>query len=215
MAISAPWFGWSLAHVTHDGNQTSYAASNILTGLAANEKLVVLGRNLLLLLASPFSLLTGLTNSISVIGTVVILIWCFYVRRQLVPDLFVVLYGLALLCWISPPERLLWTSLRAVRTARASCALSDLQCTGGNQPSRINCAMPRASLRSDFTGIASNAFRTCRVSSSSTANPASRVARIKPPRDGRLPARSGSVHSPATSASRSALPVRWLPCLRE
>ncbi len=123
MAISAPWFGWSLAHVTHDGNQTSYAASNILTGLAANEKLVVLGRNLLLLLASPFSLLTGLTNSISVIGTVVILIWCFYVRRQLVPDLFVVLYGLALLCWISPPERsvapilplVLWIAWRVLR----------------------------------------------------------------------------------------------------
>jgi hypothetical protein len=28
-----------------------------------------------------------------------------------------------------------------------------LQCTGRNQPSRISCAMPRASLRSVFTGI--------------------------------------------------------------
>jgi hypothetical protein len=104
MAIAAPWFGWSLAHVTHDGSHTSYAASNILTGLAANEKLVVAGRNLLLLLTSPFWLLAGLRNGISVVGTIVILTWCFYVRRQLVPDLFVVLYCLGLLCRISPPE---------------------------------------------------------------------------------------------------------------
>jgi hypothetical protein len=134
MVIAAPWFGWSLAHVTHDGNQTSYAASNILTGLAANEKLVVLARNLLLLLASPFSLLTGLTNTFSVIGTIVILIWCFYVRRQLVPDLFVVLYCLALLCWISPPERsvapilplILWIAWRVLRLIRFREALAAL-----------------------------------------------------------------------------------------
>lgn len=35
--------------------------------------------------------------------------------------------------------------LRAVSTARTSCAASDLQCTSRNQPSRINCAIPRAS----------------------------------------------------------------------
>jgi hypothetical protein len=45
-----------------------------------------------------------------------------------------------------------------------------------NQPSRISCAIPRASLRSDFTGIALNASCTCRVSNSSTARPASRIA---------------------------------------
>ena len=105
MLIAAPWFGWSLAHVTHDGNHTTDATSNILTGLAANEKLVVLGSNLLFLFASPISLLTGITNVFSMIGTVAILFWCFYVRRQLVPDLFVALYCLALLCWISPPQR--------------------------------------------------------------------------------------------------------------
>src|SRR5215212_11265866 len=47
---------------------------------------------------------------------------------------------------------------------------------GRNQPSRISCAIPRASLRSDFTGIALKASRTCRVSKSSTAKPASRRA---------------------------------------
>jgi len=36
--------------------------------------------------------------------------------------------------------------------------------------------MPRASLRSVFTGIALNASRTCRVSSNSTARPAPAIA---------------------------------------
>src|SRR5450755_648683 len=39
-------------------------------------------------------------------------------------------------------------------------------------PSRISCAILRASLRSDFTGIALKALLTCRVSRSSTARPA-------------------------------------------
>ncbi len=47
--------------------------------------------------------------------------------------------------------RLLRTSLRAVSTARSFWAGSDLQCTDWNQPRRINWAIPRASLRSDFT----------------------------------------------------------------
>src|SRR6267378_4687977 len=52
----------------------------------------------------------------------------------------------------STPRRLISTSwflvrssLRAVSSARTSCAGSDLQCTGRNQPSRISWAMPRAS----------------------------------------------------------------------
>jgi len=49
---------------------------------------------------------------------------------------------------------------------------ADLQCTGRNQPSRSSWAMPRASFRSVFTGIALKASRTCRVSNNSTANPA-------------------------------------------
>ena len=134
MAMAAPWFGWSLARVTHDVYRTSYAASNILTGLAANEKLVVLSRNLLSVLASPFSLITGVSNILSVIGTIVVLIWCFYVRRQLVPDLFVALYCMALLCRIAPPERfvapmlplvlwIVWRVLRLMATREALAAL--------------------------------------------------------------------------------------------
>jgi hypothetical protein len=134
MAIVAPWFGWSLAHITHEGNHTSDAASNILMSLAANEKLVVLAHNLLFLFASPFSLLTGITNTVSVIGTAVLLIWCFYVRRQLVPDLFVTLYCLALLCSISIPGRsvaailplilwIVWRALRLIELREAVAAL--------------------------------------------------------------------------------------------
>ena len=56
----------------------------------------------------------------------------------------------------------------------------DLQCTGRNQPSRISWAIPRASLRSDFTVIALKASRTCRVSKSSTARPACSQGRVQP-----------------------------------
>ena len=124
-SIVAPWFGWSLAHASHDAyyGSNNYMTSNIITGLRANEKLAVLVRNLILLLASPFSLLTGITNLFSVIGTIVMFAVCLYVRRQLVPDLFIALYCLMLLCWAWPPERfvapilplILWIAWRAVR----------------------------------------------------------------------------------------------------
>jgi len=76
--------------------------------------------------------------------------------------------------FISTSWRLACNSLRAVSSARVSCAASDLQCTGLNQPRRISCAIPRASFLSVFTGIVLNAARTCRVSRSSAAKPASR-----------------------------------------
>jgi hypothetical protein len=131
MVMAAPWFGWSLAHLGEDAN---YIASNILTGLAANEKLVVLSRNALSLLGSPFSLLLGFANILFVIGTIVILIFCLIVRRQLVPDLFVALYCVVLLCRISPPERLVapilplvfwivWRVLRLMATREALAVL--------------------------------------------------------------------------------------------
>jgi len=131
MGMAAPWFGWALAQPGQDG---SYLASNILTGLAASEKLVVLTRNLLALLGSPFSLLTGFTNILLVVATIVILISCFIARRQLVPDLLVALYCLVLLCRISPPERLVapilplvfwivWRVLRLIATREALAVL--------------------------------------------------------------------------------------------
>jgi hypothetical protein len=65
------------------------------------------------------------------------------------------------------------SSLRAVSSARTSCASSVLTCTGLNQPSRISCAMPRASFRSVFTVIAFSAALTWRVAGSpASTNPA-------------------------------------------
>ena len=121
MVMIAPWFGWSLAHA---GN--TYLSSNIFTGLAANEKLMVLAHNFVSLLASPFALVTGYSNTFAIGTTVVILIWSLIVRRQLAPDLFVALYCMALLCWVWPPERfvapilplLLWIVWRAFRNVK-------------------------------------------------------------------------------------------------
>jgi hypothetical protein len=137
MVMVAPWFGWSLAHANN-----SYLASNILTGLAASEKLVVLGRNLMSLLGSPFSLLTGLTSTFAVVVTILVLSWSLYVRRQLVPDLFIALYCLTLLCWTWPPERfvapilplVLWMVWRVFRLMERREALAALVFVGSLLP---------------------------------------------------------------------------------
>jgi hypothetical protein len=130
----APWLGWSLAHITHDAGRTSHMAASIFTGLAASEKLIVLSHNAVDLVASPAALLTGFSNVFSGIGAVAILLWCLFVRRQMVPDLFVGLYCLALLCFTSPPERFvapilplfLWMLWRAIRLVKAREALAAL-----------------------------------------------------------------------------------------
>jgi hypothetical protein len=64
-----------------------------------------------------------MTNPFAVVGTIAVVGGSLYVRRQLVPDLFVALYCLMLLCWAWPPERLvapllpliLWIVWRGVR----------------------------------------------------------------------------------------------------
>jgi hypothetical protein len=132
--ITSPWLGWSLAHATHDAVKGSHLASNIFSGLAASEKLIVLSHNAVDLLASPLALVTGFSNVFSGIGAVAILLWCLFVRRQMVPDLFVGLYSLALLCFTSPPERfvapvlplILWMIWRALRLMKAREALAAL-----------------------------------------------------------------------------------------
>jgi hypothetical protein len=127
MAIAAPWFGWALAH---PGN--TYAASNVLTALPASEKLVVLGSNFVALLASPAALVTGLRYPLVIGITVLMLGWSFIAGRQLLPDIFVALYCLALLVWIGPPERsvapilplILWIAWRAMRSIGSREALA-------------------------------------------------------------------------------------------
>jgi hypothetical protein len=136
MVMVAPWFGWSLAHMTHDASSVGgvRAATNIFTGLAASEKAVVLGHNLLGVLASPYQLLTGFSSVFSAIGTVAILVWCLFQRRQMLPDLFVGLYSLALLFFIAPPERFvapilplfLWMVWRVARQMEVKEALAAL-----------------------------------------------------------------------------------------
>lgn len=100
--LVAPWFGWALAHPSN-----TYLASNIFTGLAASEKATVLGRNISSLFVSPFSLLTGFTNVFGTWIFILVLGWSLYVRRQLLPDLFVAIYALSLVCWAWPPGRFL------------------------------------------------------------------------------------------------------------
>lgn len=109
MVVLAPWLGWTRAHTVLDAyyGNGNYAALNILTGFAANEKAIVLTRNVLYLLAAPYSLLTGMWNIFAVAGTVFVFGWSLFVRRQLVPDLFVAFYCLMLLCYLGIPDRFL------------------------------------------------------------------------------------------------------------
>jgi len=125
VAITAPWFGWSLAHGNH-------ASHNILTSLAANEKLAVFSRNLIDLFAAPYALLTGFNNIMAIVATVLVFGWSLFVRRQLLPDLFVALYCLMALCRVAPPQRsiavilplMLWIVWRVFRLMERREALA-------------------------------------------------------------------------------------------
>jgi hypothetical protein len=138
--IVAPWFGWSLAHLTHDAPSaaalatTTQSAAWIFTGLAANEKAVVLGANFVSVFASPVALLTGFTSVSSIIGTVLLLGGSLFVRRQTVPDLFLLFYSLILLCHVSRPELsiapvlplflwIVWRALRLVKSRELLAAI--------------------------------------------------------------------------------------------
>lgn len=131
MLFCAPWFGWSLAHFS---NGVGRVPVEVFTALPASEKLVVLFQNFVSLLESPFSLLSGITNVYFIAATVVVLVRCFYVRRQLIPDLFVVIYCLSLLVWTTPPTRyvapvlplafwIVWRVFRLMRSQEALAAL--------------------------------------------------------------------------------------------
>jgi hypothetical protein len=48
--------------------------------------------------------------------------------------------------------------MRAVSSARISSELADFACTARNQPIRMSCAIPRASMRSVLTSIISRIF---------------------------------------------------------
>ena len=133
MAIAAPWFAWSLAHEQHE---KTLSASNIFMGLHASEKLVVLGRNLVLLLESPWAVMTGRFSLYAGMTAALLIIWSLIRRRQLAPDLFLGLYCIVLACRVSPPQHmvipllplvlwLLWRAFGDMRNkeALAACVL--------------------------------------------------------------------------------------------
>ena len=97
--LAAPWFGWSLAHAT------AQTPASILTTLPASEKATVFATNLLFLFSGPFSLLSGIEDMYAALFTVILLGWCLWKRRQLLPDIFLFLYCLVLVCFAEPPQR--------------------------------------------------------------------------------------------------------------
>ena len=134
MILAAPWFGWSVAHTTHAARigNTIHDPLTIFTGLAANEKFAVVAANAFSLFAAPAVLLSGFTNTFSISVTVLLLLWCVIARRQMVPDLFVLFYGLTLLVFTNPPDRycapvlplILWIVWRVLRRMEPREALA-------------------------------------------------------------------------------------------
>ncbi len=123
LVFAAPWAGWVLAHPsTH-----SYSpADNILTSLAASEKLHVFASNVVDLWSAPFLLLTGIGSLYAAVITFSFFVWAFVRRRQLIPDLFLALYCGMLPAFVGPPRRyiapvlplLLWLVWRAFQNIK-------------------------------------------------------------------------------------------------
>jgi hypothetical protein len=107
LAFAAPWFGWALAHASDHPyyGSAAYSSTSILTSLHAGEKLTVLAMNILFLLGTPFTLLSGAGNIYAALITFILYTWALIRRRQLIPDLFLGLYCAMLLCWAGPPQR--------------------------------------------------------------------------------------------------------------
>ena len=115
MVIAAPWLGWHLAHLPPETSR-----------LAASDWAKLMGQNVMLLAASPFTLLTGYANLYPGLLTAVALLIVVIRRRQLVPDLFCGLYCVVLLFRIEPPLHafapvlplFLWVLWRVARSGR-------------------------------------------------------------------------------------------------
>ncbi len=115
MVFAAPWLGWWLAH-------GGVPASK----LHLSELAVLLGRNLMLLAAAPFTLLSGYANLYPGLLTAVALLIVLVRRRQFVPDLFFGFYCLTLLFRTEPPlyafapvlPMFLWIVWRVARLGR-------------------------------------------------------------------------------------------------
>jgi hypothetical protein len=133
--LAAPWFAWAFVHAPDDPyyGAGNYVASSVLGHLAASEKEAVFSTNLLFLFQSPFALLSGITDLYAGILTFLLLAWCLWKRRQLMPDLFLLLYCFMLLLYTWHAVRflapvlplilwLLWRVFSQVRVREAVAA---------------------------------------------------------------------------------------------
>ena len=116
MIFASPWLGWHLVHPSDPS----------FLSLAASDKAILLGRNAMLLAASPFTLLTGYESLYPGLLTAVALLIVLIRRRQFMPDLFIGLYCIVLLFRTQPPLHafaavlplFLWMLWRVARTGR-------------------------------------------------------------------------------------------------
>jgi hypothetical protein len=132
--LAAPWFGWALAHGAHDAGSgiNAWSAANIITALEPGDKLIVFLRNIEILFASPFAIVSGLPNPIAAAVTAALVIISIARRRHLLPDLFLLFYAVMLLGRVGPPERfiaavvplVLWILWRGLGTLRWREALA-------------------------------------------------------------------------------------------
>jgi hypothetical protein len=115
MVFAAPWLGWVLAQQGGPGEQ-----------LHVSEMTLLLGKNAMLLAASPFTLLSGYASLYPGLLTAVALLIVLVRRRQFVPDLFFGFYCAALMFRTVPPLHafvpvlplFLWMLWRVARTGR-------------------------------------------------------------------------------------------------
>ena len=129
--LAAPWFAWAVVRANVEyANQDP--AEHILGRLAANEKFAVFGSNLLNLFAGPLEILSGIGDPYAALVTLILLAVCLWKRRQMVPDMFLLLYCAMLLFWLRPPAPLLapvlplilWLFFRVFRNFRLREALA-------------------------------------------------------------------------------------------
>lgn len=147
MAVAAPAIGWTVAHAG-----AHYGSWNVLTGLHASEKAAVLGHNAYWIALAPFELLSGVSSENAAAISTGILLWSWFRRRLLMPDLFLFLYLLAVAGWSWLPTRsltvvlpfVLWLAYRAFRGMRSKEAFAAFVVLGVGLP--VGCSLYRIPL---------------------------------------------------------------------
>jgi hypothetical protein len=115
MVFAAPWLGWVLAQQGAPGEKPH-----------VSEITLLLGKNAMLLAASPFTLLSGYASLYPGLLTALALLIVLVRRRQFVPDLFFGFYCMVLMFRTEPPLHafapvlplFLWMLWRVARTGR-------------------------------------------------------------------------------------------------